>query len=170
MTVMEAIEKRKRIRAYLDRPIPPAALEAVLQAGQLAPSARNQQAWKFVVATEPALREQLAEACCGQRFVAQAPAVLVLCADQAAQMRCGQPARTVDCSIALSFMMLEAAEQGLGTCWLGAFEQEGVRRALHIPPEFDIVAVSPLGYPAEEGRPRSRKPLEELVVRERWAD
>ena len=85
-------------------------------------------------------------------------------------MRCGQPARTVDCSIALSFMMLEAAEQGLGTCWLGAFEQEGVRRALHIPPEYDIVAVSPLGYPAEEGRPRSRKPLEELVVRERWAD
>ena len=168
MTVMEAIEARKSIRAYSDRPIEAEKLEKVLEAGRMAPSANNQQAWKFVVVTDAALREKLVDACSGQKFVGEAPAVLVGCADNQREMRCGQPARTVDCSIALSFMMLEAAEQGLGTCWLGAFYADAVRELLKVPAEYAIVAVTPLGYPAADGNPRSRKSMDEVVVRDHF--
>lgn len=168
MTVMEAIEARKSIRAYSGQPIEAEKLDRVLEAGRLAPSAKNQQAWKFVVVTDPALRARMVEACSGQKFVGEAPAVLVVCADNRREMLCGQLACTVDCSIALSFMMLEAAEQGLGTCWLGAFSADAVRELLQIPEQYAVVAVTPLGYPAVDGNPRSRKSRDEVVVREHF--
>lgn len=168
MTVIEAIETRKSIRAYSPEPVEQEKLKKVLEAGRLAPSANNQQAWKFIVVQDAALREKLVEACSGQTFVGEAPVVLVICANELRDMRCGQPARTVDCSIALSFMMLEAAEQGLGTCWLGAFSADAVREVLAVPEEYDIVAVSPLGYPAKEGNPRNRKEMGEVVIYEHF--
>ena len=83
-------------------------------------------------------------------------------------MGCDQRASTVDCSIAMSFMMLAATAEGLGTCWIGGFTQEPLKEALGIPAEYDVVALTPLGYPAEEGRPRDRKSLEELVYKNGW--
>ena len=163
MTVMEAINERKSIRAYTGEPVENDKLNHVLEAGRLAPSARNEQTWRFYAVKNPSLREQMKEACYGQNFVGEAPVVLVVCASDVRDMRCGQPARTIDCSIALSFMMLAAAEQGLGTCWIGSFSPDDIRKILHIPEEYDIVAVTPLGYPAAEGNPRSRKPLENIV-------
>jgi hypothetical protein len=106
MTVFEAIEARKSIRAFKDQRIEKEKLLKVLEAGRQAPSAGNQQAWKFIVVQEKGLIGKLMEACNGQKFVGEAPAVLVLVANSPRQMMCGQPARTVDCSIALSFMML----------------------------------------------------------------
>ena len=163
MTVMEAIRGRKSIRAYTGEPVEEEKLIQVLEAGQLAPSARNQQAWKFYAVKNPSLREKIKEACYGQNFVGEAPVVLVACANDVRDMRCGQPARTVDCSIAMSFMILEATELGLGTCWIGSFSPDEIRKILNIPADYDIVAVSPLGYPAVEGNPRSRKPLPEIA-------
>ena len=165
MTVMDAILSRRSTRSFQQKPVEQEKLERVLEAGRLAPSARNQQHWKFVVVTDPELREKLAQACCGQAFVASAPADLVICATQMGMMACDQPAETVDCSIALSFMMLEAAEQGLGTCWLGAFHAGEVKKVLSLPGEDIVVAVSPLGYPDSAVEPRPRKSLEEVVVR-----
>ncbi len=165
MTVYEAIRQRRSIRSYAEKPVAEEKLLQVLQAGQLAPSARNQQHWKFVVVTDPKLRERLAQACCGQRDVAQAPVDLVVCATQMRQMTCGQTAETVDCSIALSFMMLQAAELGLGTCWLGAFENEKVKSALSLPDDYTVIAVSPLGYPQERPESRPRLELEDIVIR-----
>ena len=162
MTVMEAIEKRKSIRAYLDRPIPPAALEAVLQAGQLAPSARNRQAWHFTAVRDAALRARLMAACKDQKQVGEAPVTLVVWAEDDPVMACGQSASTVDCSIALSFMLLRAAELGLGTCWLGAFDAGMVREALGLPAGAVPVAVTPLGHPAEQPAARPRKAPEEV--------
>ena len=170
MTVMEAIESRKSIRSYTNQPVESEKLFQVLEAGRLAPSANNQQAWKFIVVTEEGLRGRLARACRDQMFVAEAPITLVVVANSPRDMYCGQPARTVDCSIALSFMMLEAAELGLGTCWLGAFSSDGVRKVLDIPEEYEIVAVSPLGYPAKPGNERSRRPGRDIVVLNKWTD
>jgi len=87
----------------------------------------------------------------------------VVCAGEDRPMPCGQHTAPVDCSIALSFMMLQATELGLGTCWLGAFDQQKVKAVLGIPENFEVVAVSPLGHAAQEGRERSRKPFEAIV-------
>ncbi len=168
MSVLETIQKRSSVRNYADTPIDEAVLERVLEAGRLAPTASNQQQNKVVVVKDQTLREQLAEACCGQSFVAKAPVVLVVCVTNEVNMPCGQPARTVDASIALSFMVLEATEEGLGTCWLGAFNGDQVKEVLNIPAEYTVIAVTPLGYPARETKIREKKPMEEFVIKEKW--
>lgn len=165
MTVAEAIACRRSIRSYLPREVEAEKLAAVLDAGRLAPSARNRQEWRFIAVTDSALQERLAQAAYGQQFVAQAPVVLVIC-DTGGEytMTCGQPGGTVDCSIALSFMMLQAAELGLGTCWLGKYDEQTVREILGIPSAVRVVAMTPLGYPAETPAPRPRKQAAEIVV------
>lgn len=165
MTVLEAIQARESIRGYAARPIEPVKLSRVLEAGRLAPTAANNQAVKTVVVQDPDILRKLVDACCGQAFVGTAPAFLAVCSDVSREMRCGQQVSTVDCSIALSFMMLEAAELGLGTCWLGSFLEEEVRKLLRVPAAYRIVAVTPLGYPAVEGAHKEKKPLEKFALR-----
>lgn len=169
MEIMEIIKERKSVRKYLDKPIEKEKLDKVLEAGRLAPSARNQQEWKFVVVTDEELRLQMVEACVNQKFVAEAPALLVICATSERNMRCGQPARTIDCSIALSFMMLQAVELGLGTCWLGDFYADKVKNILNIPEGHSVVAVTPIGYPADVNQKATpRKSQEEVVIYNQW--
>ncbi|NTV89523.1 MAG: nitroreductase [Clostridiales bacterium] len=164
MDVMDAIKARHSVRQYSSREVEPEKLEKVLEAGRLAPSASNEQNWKFIAVSDPGLRKQLMQACKGQAFVGDAPVDLVICANNERNMMCGQPARTIDCSIALSFMMLEACELGLGTCWLGWFEPEEVRKVLNIPKDYAIVAISPLGYPAKDVNAQPRKPAKDIIV------
>ena len=165
MTVFEAIQQRKSIRNYLSEPVEKEKLNQVLEAGRLAPSARNQQNWHFFAITDSLTRQKLSDACCGQRQVAQAPVALVICATQPIrEMNCGHPAETIDCSIALSFMILEAAELGLGTCWLGAFHADEVKKVLDLPQSYTVIAVSPLGYPAQIPNPQPRKSKEEVIT------
>ena len=114
------------------------------------------------------LMKKVQEACMGQALMGKAPMAVIVCSDSTRVMGCDQRASTVDCSIAMSFMMLAATAEGLGTCWIGGFTQEPLKEALGIPAEYDVVALTPLGYPAEEGRPRDRKPLEELVYKNGW--
>ncbi len=153
MDVFEAISKRKSVRAYADKDVEEEKLLKVLEAGRLAPSAKNRQEWRFIVVRDPETRRKLTKACYGQRFVEQAPVTLIACAMYADYiMPCGQPAYTVDVSIALSFMMLEATDLGLGTCWLGAFHEGEVKEILNIPDAMRVVAVMPLGYPSESLR------------------
>lgn len=163
MTVLEAIQSRRSIRRYSSRPVEPEALERVLEAGRLAPSARNQQTWHFTVVRDSALRQQLMAACREQPQVGQAPVTLVIWSDVDRKMDCGQSAATVDCSIALSFMMLQATAEGLGTCWLGAFSAPEVQRVLSLPATATVVAVTPLGYPEEAPEARPRKTAAEVI-------
>ena len=168
MTVYEAIETRKSIREYEKRPVDREALTRVLEAGRLAPTARCSNATRFVVVDDPELLKKVQAACMGQPVMGKAPMALIVCSDSTRVMGCDQRASTIDCSIALSFMMLAAAAEGLGTCWIGGFEQPPLKEALGIPEEYDVVALTPLGYPAEEGRPRDRKPLAEMVSENGW--
>lgn len=162
MTVMQAIEARRSIRHYTDQPVTDEELLAVLEAGRLAPSARNLQGWHFTAVRDASLRGALCTACNGQQMVAEAPAALVVWADGERMMGCGQSAATIDCSIALSFMLLRATELGLGSCWLGAFDQNAVKQLLGLPQEAVVVAVSPLGHPAETPAARPRKDPDEV--------
>ena len=168
MTVYEAIETRKSIREYEKRPVDREALARVLEAGRLAPTARCSNATRFVVVDDPELLKKVQAACMGQPVMGKALMALIVCSDSTRVMGCDQRASTIDCSIALSFMMLAAAAEGLGTCWIGGFEQPPLKEALGIPEEYDVVALTPLGYPAEEGRPRDRKPLAEMVSENGW--
>lgn len=169
MSVQTAISERRSIRAYQNKPVEDEKLQLVLEAARLAPSARNRQEWRFIVVKDRETREKLAAAANGKQFVAEAPVIIAACATEAEYvMSCGQPAGTVDTSIAFSFLILQAHELGLGTCWLGAYDENAVKEILCIPPHVRVVAMSPLGYPAQSPEAKPRKSLEEIVAYERY--
>lgn len=169
MDVFEAISKRRSIRKYKDEPIDDEKLEMILEAARIAPSAANRQEWRFIVVKNKETREKLVEAANGQTFVGKAPVTIVACSTESERvMPCGQPAYTVDLSIAVSFMILEATEQGLGTCWLGAYDEEKVRNILQIPERIRVPAMFTLGVAAEEPHQRPRKHLSEIISSEKY--
>ncbi len=165
---MQAIRARRSIRKFLDRPIEEEKLLTILEAGRLAPSARNMQDCRFIVVRDAATRQKLAVAARDQQFVGQAPVVIAACGTSDLVMTCGQPAYAIDVAIALDHMTLAAASLGLGTCWIGAFYEDKVKEILGVPPEIRVVALMPLGYPAVEPEPRPRKSLDEVIAWEHW--
>lgn len=161
--VIEAIKKRRSVRDYREREIPENVLREIMQAGRLAPSARNQQAWKFIVIQDENIKEKIMEACRNRSFVGQAPVVIAGCATNTSHiMPNGVPSYPVDLAIALDHISLQAADLGLGTCWIGGFEQEKMKEILHIPENVTVVCLMTLGYPKEEGFRGGRKPLEDI--------
>ncbi len=169
MDVMDAVRQRFSVRKFKEYDIEDSKLERVLEAARLAPSARNLQEWRFVVVRDPDMRASLAEAANGQNFVGEAPAVIVGCAVTSEHvMSCGLHCFPIDVSIAMAYMTLEAVEQGLGTCWIGAFNAEKVRRLLGIPDDVIVVGLLPIGYPDQEAPPKNRSALDEIVMEERW--
>jgi len=168
MDVFEAIEGRRSIRRFQGRPLPGDILERILGAAVKAPSAGNAQPWRFIVVQGERLKEELVEAALGQGFLAQAPAVVVVCADLIRARRAygkrGEELYCVqDTAAAIQNMLLAAHALGVGSCWVGAFSEEGVRRILSLPAGLRPVALVPLGYPAEKPPPRPRRPLREVV-------
>jgi nitroreductase len=168
MDLMQAVRARRSIRNFLDKSVEEEKLLAVLEAGRLAPSAKNMQDWRFIVVRDSATRQQLAEAARDQRFVGQAPVVIAACGTSDLIMTCGQPAYAIDVAIALDHMTLAAASLDLGTCWIGAFYEDKVKAILGVPQEIRVVALLPLGYPAEEPGPRPRKSLDQVITWEHW--
>jgi nitroreductase len=169
MNVSDAIAARQSVREYEDRAIEPEKLERLLEATRLAPSASNRQEWRFVVVQDPELRQRLIEAARDQAFVGQAPVVIAACAVGTDHiMPCGLPSFSIDVAIALDHLSLVAVEEGLGTCWIGAFDQEKVKALLGIPDDVCVVELMPLGYPADTPRSKQRKGLDEIAMRERW--
>ena len=164
MEVTEAILKRKSIRKYRNEPIPEDKLQKVLEAARLAPSASNQQQWKFVVVRDAEKRKQLSIAANGQAHVASAPAVIAGVATLTDRMMmCGISTYPVDLAIAIDHMTLAAVSEGLGSCWIGAFSQEQAKKVIGVPDKYMIVGLLTLGVPVEEGRAKTRKSLKEIV-------
>lgn len=169
MDVFEAINERKSIRKYNNTDVEDQKLQKILESARIAPSAANRQEWKFLVVKEQESRDKLVEAANGQEFVGQAPVTIVACSTESERiMPCGQHAYTVDISIAVSFMMLEATELGLGTCWLGAFDERKVKEILGIPDDIRVPAMFTLGYPDETPAPRPRKAIGDVVCYEKY--
>jgi len=163
MNVSEAIKNRYSCRSYKAEPVPEDKLKKVLEAARLAPSAHNAQEWKFVVVKDVGKRNKVAEAA-GQSFIAEAPVIIAavgLNPDDV--LSSGIPDYIVNLAIAVDHMTLQATEEGLGTCWIGAFSQEEVKKVLDIPEKYKVVVLMPLGFPAEKGKPKSRKSLEEII-------
>jgi len=164
MDIEKVIKKRRSVRSYREQAVEKEKLKKVLEAARLAPSAKNEQAWKFVVVRDKSTRQALAEAAAGQSFVGEAPVVIAAIAlDPERVMGCGVPAYAVDLAIAIDHMSLQAADLGLGTCWIGAFDQKRVKEILKIPAEVKVVSLLPLGYPADSPGLKNRKALGEIV-------
>lgn len=171
MDFLELARARYSVRAYDPRPVEPEKLERVLEAVRLAPSGTNRQPWKFVVVLDAEIRARLSVACANQGFIAEAPVVIAgvgLMPDRI--MRCGVPGDPLDLGIAMEHLALAATAEGLGTCWIGAFDQDPVREVLKIPETVRVIEVMTLGYPAagSSPRPKNRKPLSEIVCYDRW--
>jgi len=164
MDVFNAITNRRSIRKYKDTGIEEEKINKIMEAARLAPSAANRQQWKFIIVKDKNTKERLVDAAHGQEMVAEAPVLIVACSTESESiMPCGQYAYTVDLSIAISFMILEATEQELGTCWLGAFNEDMVKKILYISDEIRVVGMFTLGYADEKPAPRPRKNKEEII-------
>lgn len=168
MEFFELVQERCSVRAFQARTVPDDVLRKILEAANRAPSAGNLQAYEIYVLTQPQARAQVARAALDQSFIAQAPVVLVFCAHPARSERRYRE-RGVrlyalqDATIACSFAMLAGTALGLGSVWVGAFDDEGVRRAIGAPRGHLPVAILPLGYAAERPFASARRSLDDLV-------
>jgi nitroreductase len=154
MEVLEAIKTRRSVRAYSTRPIPDEVMERLRVAILYAPSACNYQPWRFIVVTDAELRRKVAQASNDQLWMAEAPVTVVGCGyPEDAYKGMGGHGNSVeiDVAIALDHLTLVAVAEGLGTCWIGAFNENAVKACLNIPERVKVVAMTPLGYPADTG-------------------
>ena len=166
MKVKEAIERRRSVRSFQEKEVPRRLLEEVMDSVRMAPSASNRQDWKFVIVEDDSVKNQLYKAANEQTFVREAPFVIAgVATEPEDKMSCGVKAGIVDMSIALDHLTLRATEKGLGTCWIGAFDQEKTKKVLEIPPEYEVIALMPLGYPTYDltRENKRRKKLEEII-------
>jgi len=175
MEMLEVIKKRRSIRRFKPDPIPPEHIRVILEAATWAPSAGNLQPWEFIIVTSKERKKAIAKAALNQMFIAEAPVVIVVCAniprsssiygDRGATLYCIQ-----DTAAAIQNMLLMACALGYGTCWVGAFREEEVRKILGIPRHVRPVAIIPMGIPNEKPTPPSRYPLTRVVHEENYGN
>ncbi len=173
MKVFEAIRKRHSVRAYLPNKVPKEKMEKILEAGRLAPSAGNIQPWHFIVVTDQQRRNELSKGRYA-KFLAESPVVLVGCGDKKASPNW----YVVDTTIAMQNMVLTATSEGLGTCWIGSFNENQVKKLLSIPERFRVIALLALGYGRKKmdlaGKVlhffRRRKKMEKIVSLEEFGN
>jgi nitroreductase len=199
MELFEVIEKRRSIRRYKKDAVPPEAIDKLLEAARLAPSSSNTQSWKFKVVYDAATRAKMKDAAYGQRFVTEAPVVIVCCLDLLAfkekgkqtlklvlrgvrpslemmmrSLRGGKDKEyeaertiingTTNVAIATEHIALAAADLGLGTCWIRAFDQPTIQELLELPEGLVPLYLMTVGYADESPAPRPRKSMDEILI------
>lgn len=168
MSILDIIQQRYSCRSYLEKEIEKEKLDKIFEAARLAPSAKNSQDWRFVVVTDKQTKSSVAMCTNRPQIFEKASAIIVACSNMDYVMKCGQAIGPIDVSIALEHISLQAAELGLGTCWIGSFETEKVREILSIPKNVAIIELMALGYPAEPGKQNTRLPVEEILCFDKW--
>lgn len=159
MSIIDTILTRRSIRRYEAKEIPEEVMQLIFEAGRQAPSAVNRQPIRFVVVNDHDTLTRLCDTFI-TRFVKTAPVAIVGCADVKSLLT-GKWA-LVDATIAMQNMVLAASALGVGSCWIGACNEEKVKELLRIPKNWKVVALITLGYPAEQPTARKKKPLKEL--------
>ncbi len=170
MEYADLIAARYSVRAYRSDPIEAEKLQFILEAARLAPTAANRQPFQLIVIQTLGREAELGRIYHRPWFV-QAPLVIAVCA-LASQAWVRESdrfnARLIDAAIVADHLILAAANQGLGTCWIAAFNVEAARSVLRLPDEVEPIVFTPLGYPADEPGPKIRKPLTDLVRYDHW--
>lgn len=173
MDIFQVIKDRRSIRKYTDRPVEREKIEQVLEAARLAPSWKNRQCWRFLVIRDAAKKQAILDAFPddnpGKKAIAQAPAVIVVCADpDESGVENGIEYYIADTAIAFTHLCLAAQAIGLGTCWMGWYDEASIREALGIPGGLRVVGITPIGYPDQEPKPRPRKELCDITYFDEW--
>lgn len=173
MEVAECIRNRRSVRDFLNTPVEKEKVGQILEAGKQAPSAGNQQTWKFIVVREPGLRVQIANACVQQLWVGHAPVIIVVCADMEKMKRFygerGEHFYSIQsCAAAVENMLLTAHDLGLGACWVGAFDEASIATILGIPEGARPQAIIPIGYAARVPKEPVEYKLETVCYIEQW--
>ncbi len=170
MEVFDAVETRKSVRAYSSTPVPKEKLDRVIESGRLAPSAMNLQPWHFIIVHDTGKREEMSKARYA-KFLKESPVVIVGCGDRKSSPKWF----AIDTTIALQNMVLTATSEGLGTCWIGSFDEDMIRNLLKIPDHLTVVAMLAVGYPRKKLdlaatviRSGSRKPAKDIVSVEEY--
>lgn len=164
MKVYELMKKRCSVRSFTDQEVEKEKLLSVLEAARVAPSANNQQPWHFIVLQDKELKNKVSS-----RFGEKAPAIIVACGDHNSswKRKDGKDHCDIDIAIAVDHMTLEAAELGLGSCWVCWFDSEKISRVLNLPTHLEPIALLPIGYPKKECDPnrhdKQRKSLDEII-------
>jgi nitroreductase len=169
LDILNLLKSRRSIRVYQDKPVPQDFLLQILEAGRWAPTGANLQPWHFIVVTDPETRKEIGKVArfffIKSSFVEKAPLVLILGFDT----RKGKYGR-YDVTLAGGNMMTMATNLGLGTCWIGAFDEPKVKETLGIPKPIEVIALITLGYPDEKAETPSRVELEKIVHWESWSN
>lgn len=173
MDILQVIRDRRSIRKYKDIPVEQEKIEQILDAARLAPSWKNMQCWRFLVLTDASKRAQVLSAFSddnpGKKAIASAPVVIVVCADPTESgVENGIEYFVADTAIAFEHLCLAAHAVGLGSCWMGWYDEAPVKSALGIPDEIRVIGITPLGYPDQEPKPRPRKQLSEIAYFNEW--
>ncbi len=164
MEFFELIQNRYSVRAYQARPVEEEKLRKVFEAANLAPTAANRQPFRLVVIQTKGREKELMRIYSRDWF-AQAPVVVCMCAvkSEGWERRDGKNYAEIDATIAMDHLILAAADLGLGTCWVAAFDPKAARELLELNEDMEPVAMTPLGYPADSWKPKKRKSLSDLV-------
>lgn len=165
MSLIDLIMSRRSIRKYKAEPIPQEILERILEAGRYAPSASNAQPWHFIVLTEPEIMDKLSHGRWNS-FIRESAFTVVGCAYEGSAY--SRKWSTIDSTIALQNMVIAAWSLGIGSCWVGDFEDSEVRRILNVPKDWKIISLISFGYPDETPSTTPRKPLKEVVSYNRF--
>ncbi len=166
--ILDIIKRRRSVRRYDGRPLPGDQMEQILEAGRWAPSGANVQPWRFIVVMRRETLIATAECCYYKLFksrhVGEAGAVVVICADPDA----GSATYMLDCAIAGTNMTLMATALGIGSCWIGAFEEPALRNIIRIPENMKIIALIAFGYEGGKASVPPRLPLSAIIHRETY--
>jgi nitroreductase len=168
LELQEAIKGRRSIRNFKKQNIPEETITQLIEAASYAPSAGNIQPWQFIIIRKPAIKKKLAESALNQAHVEQAPVVIVVCADEKrSSMGYGTRGKTLYClqdtAAATQNILLTAHSLGLGTCWIGAFNEDEAREAVNAPEGVRPVAIIPVGVPNGNPKQRSRRLLSQIT-------
>ena len=159
MNLREIFEKRKSIRKFTGEPIKEDEIKLIMEAAQIAPSASNKQPYKFIVIKNDEFKKVLRKKAAAQRFIEKSAVIFVALGNKEEDYF-----YKVDIGIAVQYMALQAAELGLGSCWIGLIKRDEVRELLKVPNDWEIVALLVVGVPDQEPITRPRKSLDELFV------
>ena len=173
MTIYDIIQTRRSIRSFLDTPVPDDVLNRILNAARFAPSGSNRQPSRLIVIHDREQRKSLVPMCANQDFISKAPLIIVGVGKTIHFNRgnyMGDYAILMDVTIVMDHLMLAARYEGLGSCWIGAFDNAALKAFLHIPEGWNIIGLTPIGYPKGDlfTATEDRIPLESFTMKETW--